>query len=342
MAPKKKEYSTDFRTLVIKHFLNGDSYAEIAQKVLIPRPSVQSIIKKYKQTKCISNLSGRGRKRKTTAHVDRVIQRKIKADRRKSAAKVKIEIEKELGVCIHENTVRNRLHEIDLNGRVARKKPFVNKVNRGKRIAYAKKMMEKPLEYWKYVLWSDESKFNLFGSDGKIMVWRSTTEEYDPKCTVPTVKHNGGSVMIWGCFSRHGVGSLWFIEDIMDRFCYREILQKNLLQSGKKLGLEKELVFQHDNDPKHTAGVVKDWLKQKKIETLNWPPSSPDLNPIEHLWDELERRMKKHHPKNKEELKTALQQEWYGIGTDVTAKLVDSVPNRLYECVRMKGYPTRY
>ena len=167
-------------------------------------------------------------------------------------------------------------------------------------------------------------------------------EEYHSKCTVPTVKHNGGSVMVWGCFSRSGVGNLCFIEGNMDRFLYREILRKNLLQSCQKLGLENSFVFQHDNDPKRTAGLVKDWLKQKKIETLNWPPFSPDMNPIEHLWDELERRMKKHHPKNKEELKEILLKEWNNIGTDVTEKLVDSVPNRLYECVRMRGYPTRY
>ena len=70
-----------------------------------------------------------------------------------------------------------------------------------------KMMMEKPYDYWKHVLWSDESKFNLFGSDGKIMMWRSTTEEYRPKCTTPTVKHNSGSRMVCGCFSRSGVGN---------------------------------------------------------------------------------------------------------------------------------------
>ena len=93
------------------------------------------------------------------------------------------------------------LFEIGLYGRVARKKPYVNKINRGKRIAPAEMIMEKPYDYWKHVLWSDESKFNLFGSDGKIMAWRSTMEECDPKCTVPTVKHSGGSVMVWACFS---------------------------------------------------------------------------------------------------------------------------------------------
>ncbi|CAF1527135.1 unnamed protein product [Adineta ricciae] len=342
MAPKKKEHSIDVRSQVIQHFLNGDSYTDIVDKVLIPRPTIVSIVQKYKKSKCVLNISGRGRKRKTTVAVDRIIRRKIKVDRRKSATAVKIEIEKELGVVIHANTVRNRLHEIGLYGRVARKKPYVNKVNRAKRIAYAKMMIQKSSDYWKHVLWSDESKFNLFGSDGKVMVWRSRSEEYEPICTVPTVKHNGGNVMVWGCFSRSGVGNLFFIDNIMDRFCYREILQKNLLQSAMKLGLTRSLVFQHDNDPKHTAKIVKDWLNGKKIEVLKWPASSPDLNPIEHVWDELERRMKKHHPSNKEELKKALLQEWNGIGDDVTEKLVDSVPNRLYECIRMQGYPTRY
>ena len=79
----------------------------------------------------------------------------------------------------------------------------------------------------------------------------------------------------------------------MDRFLYREILRKNLFQSRQKLGLENSFVFQHDNDLKHTAGLVKDWLKQKKIETLNWSRFSLDMKPIEDLWDELQRRMKK-------------------------------------------------
>ena len=185
------------------------------------------------------------------------------------------------------------LFEIGLYGRVARKKPYINKINRGKRITCAKMMVEKPYGCWKHVFWSDQSKFNLFGSDGKIMMWRSTMEEYHPKRTVPTVKHNGESGMVWPCFSRSGVGDLSFIEGNIDRFLYREILRKDLLQSCQKLGLENSFVFQHDNDSKHTAGLVKDWLKQKKIETLNWSPFSPDMNSIEHLWDELERRMKK-------------------------------------------------
>ena len=162
------------------------------------RPTVQSIIKKYKNTKCIGNLFGRGRKRKTTATTDRLIQRK-------SARTVTSELEKDLGILISESTVQRRAHEVGLFGRVARKKPYVNKNNRLKRLKYAKEMLRKPLGFWDTIVWSDESKFNLFGSDGRIMVWRSRDEEFDPKCTVPTVKHGGGSVMIWGYFTKKGV-----------------------------------------------------------------------------------------------------------------------------------------
>ena len=98
----------------------------------------------------------------------------------------------------------------------------------------------------------------------------------------------------------------------------------------------------HDNDPKHTSGLVKDWLKQKTIQTLPWPSFSPDLNPIENLWDEFERRVKKHQLKNLQELELQLTQEWNNIELSVLEKLVDSVPSRLYECVKTKGYPTKY
>ena len=79
---------------------------------------------------------------------------------------------------------------------------------------------------------------------------------------------------------------------------YRDILQKNLFESIKRLNLGKEWLMQQDNDPKHRAHIVTHWLKEKEVELLKWPPFSPDLNPIEHMWDEVERRMKKEKPKN--------------------------------------------
>ena len=131
-STNKKEYPSDLCELVIKHLLNGDSELETAKKVLIPRNSLHCIIAKYKSTKSIGNLKGRGRRRKTSTHTNHILQRKVKTDRRKSTASVKAELENELKVIISESTVRRRLHEVGLYGRVARKKPYVNKINRCK------------------------------------------------------------------------------------------------------------------------------------------------------------------------------------------------------------------
>ena len=109
MAPKKKEYPVDRRQTVIKHVLNGHLEHEIAPKLLTPRTSVHYMIDKYKKTKCAQNIIGRGRKRKTTVYLDRAIQRKIKADRRKSASSVKAVIGTEFEIIISEQTVRHRI-----------------------------------------------------------------------------------------------------------------------------------------------------------------------------------------------------------------------------------------
>ena len=149
---KFKEYSNDLRNLVIKHFLSGFSDRDITHKVLIRRKSIRYIISKYKSTKCIRNIIGRGRKTKTTAHVDRSIGRKIMVNRRISSTRIKAELQSELNVAISESTIKGRAHEAGLFDRVARKKPYVNKLNRSKRLEYARTYLEKLLGFWNRVI----------------------------------------------------------------------------------------------------------------------------------------------------------------------------------------------
>ena len=143
---KKKEYSNDLR-VVIKHLLNGDFYREIARKVLISCTSVHYMITKYKSKNCIGNIIDRNRKWKTAIHTDRVIQSKIKINRRISSPSAKVELQNELNITISETTVRRRAHEVDLFGRVVSKRQYVNKVNRGKRLECVRTYRKKPLGF---------------------------------------------------------------------------------------------------------------------------------------------------------------------------------------------------
>ncbi len=111
---------------------------------------------------------------------------------------------------------------------------------------FAEDKQTKDMDYWNHVLWSDETKINLFGSDGVKRVWWQPGEEYKDKCVLPTVKHGGGSVMVWGCMSAVGTGEIQFIEGTMNANMYCDILKQSRIPSLQRLG--HRAVFQHDND----------------------------------------------------------------------------------------------
>jgi hypothetical protein len=93
------------------------------------------------------------------------------------------------------------------------------------------------------------------------------------------VKHSGGSIMLWAYFSAAGTGRLVRIEGKINGAKYREILNENLPQSAQDLRLEQSLTFKQDNDPKHTANTLQEWLRDKSLNVLEWPMQSPGLEP---------------------------------------------------------------
>ena len=100
--------------------------------------------------------------------------------------------------------------------------------------------------------------------------------------------------MISGCFSWKGVGAFHQIKEILTKERYREILIRQLRPSARQLRGDN-FIFQNDNDPKHTAHIVKNYLINQQIEMLEWPPQSLDLNRIETFWAELNRKLNKRY-----------------------------------------------
>ncbi|GFW40569.1 transposable element Tc1 transposase [Trichonephila clavipes] len=180
------------------------------------------------------------------------------------------------------------------HGRVAHKKPHISAVNRQKGLDFANEHVNKPPQFWEKVLFSNESKFCIFGIKGRKLVWRKQGTALEKENLVPTVKHGGGGVMVWGCMAANGVGRLNFIDSTLNHMGYINILKENLKQGEQDLNLGDDFWFQQDNDPKHNAHNVKLWLLYNIKNQLRSPPQSPDLNPSEHLWDLLERKIGQH------------------------------------------------
>ena len=113
------------------------------------------------------------------------------------------------------------------------------------------------------ILWSDETKLELFGHMDAEYVWRKKGEAYKPKNTVSTVKHGGANIMLWGCFSSSGTGNLINVQGSMRKEDYIRILDENVKESAQKLQLGHNWKYQQDNDPKHTTKVVKKCFKSE-------------------------------------------------------------------------------
>ena len=118
---------------------------------------------------------------------------------------------------ISKTTVRRRLAGSGLKGRVAVSKPLLRPKNKRKRLLWAKKYKNYSVEDWKKVLFSDESKFEIYGNNRRIYVRRRPGERLLNQCIKPTVKHGGGNIQVWGCFSFNGIGNLYRIKGILKR-----------------------------------------------------------------------------------------------------------------------------
>lgn len=189
---KGKEIPIEIRKLIVSHHKSGFGYKKIAEMVQLTKNTITTILKKYKKYGSIEHKKRQGRKKKTSTAVDRAIITKVRENRRLSAPKIAAQIETEYGIKVNAQTIRNRINAKGYKGYIAVKKPWLSQKNIKKRLMWAQEHVTWSLDDWKRVLWSDETRVCLFGSDGLIRSWRKSGERLNNENLRPTVKHGGG------------------------------------------------------------------------------------------------------------------------------------------------------
>jgi len=197
---------------------------------------------------------------------------------------------------------------------------------------------------WASVFFTDESSFLVRSSAGG-RVWRQTGERFAPSCLRPIFKSGRQSVMVWAGFSSRARTPLLRVEGSMNASKYAEVLTDHVVhQICADYGTPDAAWLQEDLAPCHAAKASKEVKQQLGFRVLPWVGQSPDLNPIENDWAELERRLRARPtaPKNKDELFAALSEEWEAIPAFFFRRLVESMPLRVRDVIAVGGASTKY
>lgn len=251
-----------------------------------------------------------------------------------------------LGVNASPQTIRNELRKQGIRAYRRVKKPKLTELQKQIRLEWAKNHQHWNIQDWRRVLFSDEKKLNLFHSDGTVRVWRRENERMLDSCLEARVKFGGGSVMIWGAISGNGLRILERIEGTLTAIKYTSILENNVLPAFEEFNGDLDW-FAEDNDPKHGgprgAHITRDWFSENTgVPRIDWPPNSPDLNPIENLWNTLQKKVCRIRNRKNSNLFQIADDIWENIPTEDIRLLIDSMPRRISALIEAKGGSTKY
>ena len=253
--------------------------------------TIHSLYRKYNATGSVDDLRRSPRGRVTTRQQDRYMFLSHLRNRDLTARDT---ARRTMGLhnrAASDQLVRNRLRSMGLRAR----RPYVGTVltdrHRQLRLQWARRHLRNTRADWARVLFTDESKFNLRISDGRARVYLRRGKRFSDNCVRERGQFGGGSVIIWGGISLHTKSQIVHVVGNLNAIRYQNLILRPV--AVPHIRRNRGMILMQDNATCHTARSTTQMLQQNNIRTLNWPPCSPDLNPIEHVWDEIDRRVRR-------------------------------------------------
>ncbi len=231
---------------------------------------------------------------------------------------------------ISAQSVRNRLREAHLHARRPHRGLDLTAVRRRNRLEWANAHIRWRLALWRGVLFTDESRFSLYRADGRQRVW--------PRVGEPLAEFNAVDRVAHGYGQRTQVH---FIDGILNAQRYHDEILRPIVVPFIH---DHHLMLQHDNARPHVARICTQFLEAENIPVLAWPAYSPDMSPIEHVWDALDQRIRQRVPvpANIQQLHTAIEEEWTNITQATINNLINSMQRRCVALREANGGHTRY
>ena len=334
--PKLSEFE---RIQVITLREEGWTVQDLMNRFHVARSTIQKLLKKYREEQQIADRARSGRPRRSTAREDRLLRRMSVDNPRLVARGLRQRWNHEYGVEASLTTVRYRLRELGLPGRIAKRKPQLTAQHRRNRLQWCRQHTNWTREQWQLCFFSDETPINLIQPNQRRYIRSPPQRRLEPSCLRPSTARGGGSFMIWAGFAAVGMSALTRIEGTISAVSYTDILNDHLLPLQLP---EHGIIFQQDNATPHKSRHTLQWLADHYIEVLSWPAMSPDLNPIENAWGYLKERLEQRQIRNMANLWTVVQEEWASITQELFTQLANSMPDRIQAVIVANGGHTKY
>jgi transposase len=357
-----RETNSNERTRIIELRGQGHNYAEIEAMTGIGHSTCQRVVDHWEKTRDNTRQPRHGTKPKLDDRDIRHLARLSNAHPRATLA----EITNEVRVPIKPRTVGKYLRAANLWVRLARRKPYLNVVNQKKRKTWCREKRKWEKRVWRNVIYTDEAKIQTgTGTDArrKVRRPRGNDSAVDPRFLQPTFIGNVFGVWFWAAitYGKHtplvamgqrtekertsekdklGFNSQQYVDEILTPY-----LAPLYEECG---GIGKGVQTVEDGASYHTSTYSCRHRLQLGVRKMEWPPHSPDLNPIENVWALMKTHYRqevwrtKKLPRNEEELIEVAQRVWEGLPWPKVYRMIDSMPSRVAACLRRNGGPTRY
>lgn len=342
----RKETPPSVREAICTMYKNGSKVSDIAKSLSMHRSTVSSIIQGFKKSGSATTSSRTGRPKKLAPRDLRRLNRLIMTHRRTPLTKVYALFNKDSGTNLCKRTLDKYCRQLGFTRSPSTKKQVLKDRHCRARIMWCKPRRYWTVEQnWSKVIFSDESMVKI-GDNYRVYVWKKSGEGYRPD--LYGQKENSiksrFKVMIWGCISYNGIGTLDFIEGNIDSKKYLECLERNLWPVISKEFPQGGAIFQDDGAPVHTARIVQSWKTENNVRTLPWPAYSPDFNIIENAWFIVKHQLQKEvlQIKSQADLEERIRRIWESLTLGYIRTLYASMPNRIRQCQLLKGHRTKY
>lgn len=314
------------RRLLLHLYENGHKQPRKLQELTgMSRRWVFKCLKRIKDGSGLEHRRGNGRPRKLVGRNLQAASALSHHHPKASAHQIAQRLKRTRNINIAGNNVRKALKRAGISKKRPAKIPHMTPAQKNKRITFSRELLHHDFDN---VFISDESTFQLDGNT--IKVWCRAGKR--PKISTSKFPKK---VLVWGALSLRGALPLVFCTGNVNSEKYCEILE-SVKEEADELYPEG-WVLQQDNARPHTSCYTKRWMQNNNITTLNWPPASPDLSPIENIWRLMKREVECQQPRDTEELKSAIIEAWDVVCDLHRIPLLRNIRSRFQKCIALRG-----